>query len=80
MTSQKPIGMGQEIFNTYGEIPRADLLRRYGYVSNNYKSWDVVEIDSGMILEVVKIQTNLNNAQIAKRVSTNLYTYSVKKH
>ena len=44
MKSIKPIAAGEQIFNDYGEIPRADLLRRYGYVTDNYAPYDVVEI------------------------------------
>lgn len=43
MKAIKPIQEGEEIFNDYGEIPRADLLRRYGYVTDNYASFDVIE-------------------------------------
>lgn len=44
MKAIKPIQQGEEIFNDYGEIPRADLLRRYGYVTDNYAVYDVVEL------------------------------------
>ena len=44
MRALKPIGAGEEIFNDYGPLPRADLLRRYGYVTDNYAQYDVVEI------------------------------------
>lgn len=44
MKAIKPIAEGEEIFNDYGEIPRADLLRRYGYVTDNYAPFDVVEV------------------------------------
>ncbi|KAL1953109.1 hypothetical protein VTO42DRAFT_3589 [Malbranchea cinnamomea] len=44
MKSIKPISAGEQIFNDYGELPRADLLRRYGYVTDNYAPYDVVEI------------------------------------
>lgn len=44
MKTIKPIKTGDEIFNDYGEIPRADLLRRYGYVTDNYSQYDVVEL------------------------------------
>jgi SET domain-containing protein 6 len=43
MKAIKPIQEGEEIFNDYGEIPRADLLRRYGYVTDNYAQFDVIE-------------------------------------
>ncbi|KAF3403658.1 Ribosomal lysine N-methyltransferase 4 [Penicillium rolfsii] len=44
MKAIKPIQEGEEIFNDYGEIPRADLLRRYGYVTDNYAQYDVIEL------------------------------------
>ncbi|KAK2732385.1 hypothetical protein FQN55_004135 [Onygenales sp. PD_40] len=44
MKSIKPIRSGDEIFNDYGELPRSDLLRRYGYVTDNYAQYDVVEL------------------------------------
>lgn len=44
MRALKPIRKNEEIFNDYGEIPRADLLRRYGYVTDNYASFDVIEL------------------------------------
>jgi SET domain-containing protein 6 len=44
MKAIKTIKAGEEIFNDYGEIPRADLLRRYGYVTDNYAPYDVVEL------------------------------------
>ncbi|KAL4999062.1 hypothetical protein BDV10DRAFT_184715 [Aspergillus recurvatus] len=44
MKAIKPIRAGEEIFNDYGEIPRSDLLRRYGYVTDNYAQYDVIEL------------------------------------
>ena len=52
MTAIKHIKKGEEIFNDYGPLPQSDLLRRYGYVSDEYKQWDVVEIASQKIKEV----------------------------
>jgi SET domain-containing protein 6 len=49
MKAIKPIAKGEEIFNDYGEIPRADLLRRYGYVTDNYAPYDVVEVSLDVI-------------------------------
>lgn len=43
MKAIRNIQAGEEIFNDYGELPRADLLRRYGYVTDNYAQYDVVE-------------------------------------
>lgn len=44
MKAIKPIKAGEEIFNDYGALPRSDLLRRYGYITDNYTQYDVVEI------------------------------------
>ncbi|KAF7591280.1 hypothetical protein BBP40_001789 [Aspergillus hancockii] len=60
MKAIKPINTGDEIFNDYGEIPRADLLRRYGYVTDNYSPYDVVELS----LELVCQAAGLEDADI----------------
>ncbi|KAK5001988.1 hypothetical protein LTR28_011972 [Elasticomyces elasticus] len=41
MKALKPIQAGEEIFNDYGPLPRADLLRRYGYITDNYKVYQI---------------------------------------
>ena len=45
MITLKDIRKGEQIFNDFGQLPRSDLLRRYGYVTDNYRKWDVVEVD-----------------------------------
>ncbi|OGE51215.1 hypothetical protein PENARI_c014G02564 [Penicillium arizonense] len=60
MKAIKPIQQGEEIFNDYGEIPRADLLRRYGYVTENYAQYDVVELSLSSICQAA----GLGNADI----------------
>jgi SET domain-containing protein 6 len=49
MKAIKPIGAAEEIFNDYGPLPRSDLLRRYGYITDNYAQYDVVEIPFSVI-------------------------------
>lgn len=51
MRALGPIKAGEEIFNDYGPLPRADLLRRYGYVTPNYAQYDVAEIPSSVVIE-----------------------------
>ncbi|KAL9129133.1 MAG: hypothetical protein Q9217_002343 [Psora testacea] len=51
MTAIDKITSGQQIFNDFRHIPRSDLLRRYGYVTDNYKNWDVVELPLTVICE-----------------------------
>ncbi|KAI9601220.1 hypothetical protein H4Q26_001029 [Puccinia striiformis f. sp. tritici PST-130] len=48
---------GSENYNTYGDPPNADLLRRYGHVDVN--RYDVVEISIKTCLECFEIPTEL---------------------
>lgn len=50
MRTIKPILKGEEILNDYGRLPRSDLLRRYGYVTENYAAYDVAEISTASII------------------------------
>jgi len=50
MRTIKPIAKGEEILNDYGQLPRSDLLRRYGYVTDNYAAYDVTEISTKSIV------------------------------
>jgi SET domain-containing protein 6 len=54
MRSIKPIATGEEIFNDYGQLPRSDLLRRYGYVTQNYGPYDVAEISTQSFLHLFR--------------------------
>ncbi len=53
MKTIKPVQKGDELFNDYGPLPRADVLRRYGYITDNYAKYDVVEVS----LDLVKAAT-----------------------
>lgn len=50
MRATRRITQGEEILNDYGELPRADLVRRYGYITDNYAAYDVVEIEMESIV------------------------------
>jgi N-lysine methyltransferase SETD6 len=52
MKATKDVKAGEEIFNDYGALPRSDLLRMYGYITDNYAPFDVVEISVNLIEEV----------------------------
>ena len=54
MRTLKPISKGEEIFNDYGQLPRSDLLRRYGYITENYTVYDVAEISTELILSAFR--------------------------
>jgi SET domain-containing protein 6 len=60
MKAIKPIQEGEEIFNDYGEITRADLLRRYGYVTDNYSQYDVIELP----LRDICLAAGLSNSDV----------------
>ncbi|KNG48379.1 set domain-containing protein [Stemphylium lycopersici] len=53
MKALKPIQAGEEVLNDYGPLPRSDLLRRYGYVTDNYAQYDVVEIPADLVSEIL---------------------------
>lgn len=58
MKAVNPIKEGDEIFNDYGEIPRSDLLRRYGYVTDNYASYDVVDLSLDIICKAAGLESS----------------------
>ncbi|KAI0935355.1 hypothetical protein AcV7_003817 [Taiwanofungus camphoratus] len=67
MVTTKPIKAGEQIWNTYGDPPNSDLLRRYGYV-------DVVPLrppqqGEGNPADVVEIRADLVVSVTVKRIS-----------
>ncbi|KAG6891484.1 hypothetical protein C0992_005622 [Termitomyces sp. T32_za158] len=64
MVSTKPIKAGEQIWNTYGDLPNAELLRRYGHVDllplpggGIGNPGDVVEIRGDVALSII-LQTS----------------------
>lgn len=60
MVSTRPIKSGEQIWNTYGDLPNAELLRRYGHVDilplpsgGSGNPADVVEIKADLIVSVI---------------------------
>ncbi|KAG8779640.1 hypothetical protein FRC12_023999 [Ceratobasidium sp. 428] len=51
MITTKPIAAGEQIWNTYGDPPNSDLLRRYGYVDALGTGLDIVELKGNTIVE-----------------------------
>lgn len=64
MRSIRPIQKDEQIYNTYGNLPNADLLRRYGYVIPGSQD-DLVEISTEIIIEVV---SSHNEEEICRRI------------
>ena len=67
MRSIKPVRKGEELFNDYGPLPRSDLLRRYGYITDNYAQFDVVELDFQKIVNIAG--DHLQPGELEARVS-----------
>lgn len=55
MKTLHAVRAGEELFNDFGPLPRSDLLRRYGYVTDQYAKYDVVEISEELIREQAAI-------------------------
>ncbi|KAF2659072.1 SET domain-containing protein [Lophiostoma macrostomum CBS 122681] len=66
MKALKPIKAGEEIFNDYGPLPRSDLLRRYGYITDNYAQYDVAEIPTEEI--VAHVSSLSHSSTLAERM------------
>lgn len=64
MKALKPIQAGEEIFNDYGPLPRSDLLRRYGYITDNYAQYDVVEIPFELVAQLASAANVYSEARL----------------
>ena len=69
MMAIKRIQKGDEIFNDYGALPRSDLLRRYGYITDEYKKWDVVDLRTDKLAEIVMQDIGVASNDAERRVS-----------
>ncbi|CAO3641419.1 unnamed protein product [Mucor fragilis] len=50
MKAIKDIKQGEQIYNTYGDLCNADLLRKYGFTDDK-NEFDLVELDGPLIVE-----------------------------
>ncbi|KAJ4302737.1 Ribosomal lysine N-methyltransferase 4 [Kalmusia sp. IMI 367209] len=64
MKALKAIKAGEEIFNDYGPLPRSDLLRRYGYITDNYAQYDVVEIPFDLVVQTATAANVYSEARL----------------
>ncbi|KAI5365138.1 putative SET domain, rubisco LSMT, substrate-binding domain superfamily [Septoria linicola] len=67
MKTIKAVKAGEELYNDFGSLPRADLIRRYGYVTENYAKYDLVEISSDLIKEQAKVQLRLVEKDVSEK-------------
>ena len=75
MISLKNIRKGEQIFNDFGQLPRSDLLRRYGYVTDNYRKWDVIEVN---IEDVIRAAREFNNLSEKRKEVRVLYPLGIE--
>jgi N-lysine methyltransferase SETD6 len=68
MKTIKVVQKGQELFNDYGPLPRADLLRRYGYITDNYAKYDVAEISLDLIKTIAAGELQIPASDIETRI------------
>ena len=58
MKASRPIAAGEEVLIDYGAIPRADLLRRYGFASDDYAQYDVVELSLSNVCQAAGLSSD----------------------
>ena len=70
MRTTRDVHAGEELLNDYGPLPRAELLRRYGYITDRYSAYDVVEIPLSLVLEHVHAAAQWSDADLSARMDT----------
>lgn len=75
MITLKTIRNGEQIFNDFGQLPRSDLLRRYGYVTDKYRKWDVVEVN---IEDVIRAASEFNKLSERRKEAKVLYPSGIE--
>ncbi|CUA69757.1 Ribosomal lysine N-methyltransferase 4 [Rhizoctonia solani] len=68
MITTKSIAAGEQIWNTYGDPPNSDLLRRYGYVDVPGQGLDIVEIQGNLLVECASSYLSLPSEKQKQRV------------
>ncbi|KAI9472171.1 MAG: hypothetical protein EXX96DRAFT_583114 [Benjaminiella poitrasii] len=65
MKAIKDIKEGEQIFNTYGDLCNADLLRKYGFTDKK-NPFDLVELDGPLVVK--NCSGNQNESVIEKKI------------
>lgn len=71
-TTLRRIAAGEEVLNYYGPVSNGELLRRYGYVTCQYRRWDVVELPWKLVAARIRDELGLSQKLWAKAVSETL--------
>ncbi|KAJ4326417.1 Ribosomal lysine N-methyltransferase 4 [Neodidymelliopsis sp. IMI 364377] len=60
------IKAGHEILNYYGAMPSSEVLRRYGYVTPEYRRYDEVEIPRSAVTKALSDNTGISVPDLAQ--------------
>ncbi|WFD01917.1 Ribosomal lysine N-methyltransferase 4 [Malassezia obtusa] len=67
MRCTKPVAIGEQLLNTYGNPPNSDLLRRYGFVDEPNRG-DLVELPAELVVEAavskIVLATGASQAEV----------------
>lgn len=66
------VSAGTEILNYYGAMPSSEVLRRYGYVTPEYRRYDEFEITRSAVAKALGITTGLSPSDLIEMVSRHL--------
>ena len=73
MRCTKPVAVGEQMLNTYGNPPNSDLLRRYGFVDEPNRG-DLVELPAELVVDAavskIVLATGAPQAQIEALAAT----------
>ncbi|XP_077996066.1 N-lysine methyltransferase setd6-like [Glandiceps talaboti] len=66
MVTTRPITKGEEVFNTYGQLPNWQLLHMYGFAEPHQQNlYDTVEINITTLLESAKSLCNEDSGEVS---------------
>lgn len=63
MKAIKDIREGEQIYNTYGELCNADLLRKYGFADEN-NPFDLCELNGGQVIDMFAKEDKLRDRKV----------------
>ncbi|KAL9540935.1 hypothetical protein MBANPS3_009402 [Mucor bainieri] len=67
MKAIKDIKQGEQIYNTYGDLCNADLLRKYGFTDEK-NEFDLVELDGPLIVEHCNVDQKQDEELIERKI------------
>lgn len=72
MRTVRPVKSGEELLNDYGPLPRAELLRRYGYVCPQNAKYDVAELPRELLVQEIQAYRPVDKDDLDRRVCISL--------